>query len=211
MNSVALHGDGCPICQSVEKELIKLSRDINCSLQVGNECVEVGGTLSNSRQLKRTISTAGVKGTSRGGKEKKKCKIPNRGVFVLFGHECSRTGGGMCEVEARGLMDLPVLSPLCVQSSQSASSSEDSCEGAQAYPPTPPIMLQVSCKSCAQCSTTCVSVVVPSDLRRHFDCSGLPLKLLSSNFDSSLTPRRGILVQQMERFSNLFNSTYPSA
>lgn len=44
--------------------------------------------------------------------------------------------------------------------------------------------------------------------RPAFDCSGLPLKLLSSNFDSSL---RGILVQQMERFSNLFNSTYPSA
>lgn len=35
VNSVALHGDGCPICQSVEKELIKLSRDLNCSLQVG--------------------------------------------------------------------------------------------------------------------------------------------------------------------------------
>uniref|UniRef100_A0A3P9J2J8 Metallophosphoesterase 1 n=2 Tax=Oryzias TaxID=8089 RepID=A0A3P9J2J8_ORYLA len=33
VNSVALHGDGCPICQSVEKELIKLSRELNCSLQ----------------------------------------------------------------------------------------------------------------------------------------------------------------------------------
>ncbi|XP_068605214.1 metallophosphoesterase 1 [Brachionichthys hirsutus] len=33
VNSVALHGDGCPICQSVEKTLIRLSRDINCSLQ----------------------------------------------------------------------------------------------------------------------------------------------------------------------------------
>ncbi|XP_035994407.1 metallophosphoesterase 1 isoform X3 [Fundulus heteroclitus] len=33
VNSVALHGDGCPICQSVEKDLIKLSRDLNCSLQ----------------------------------------------------------------------------------------------------------------------------------------------------------------------------------
>uniref|UniRef100_A0A3Q3JZW9 Metallophosphoesterase 1 n=1 Tax=Monopterus albus TaxID=43700 RepID=A0A3Q3JZW9_MONAL len=31
VNSVALHGDGCPICQSVEKELTKLSRDLNCS------------------------------------------------------------------------------------------------------------------------------------------------------------------------------------
>lgn len=35
VNSVALHGDGCPICQSVEKELMKLSRDLDCSLQVG--------------------------------------------------------------------------------------------------------------------------------------------------------------------------------
>ncbi|XP_027875687.1 metallophosphoesterase 1 isoform X2 [Xiphophorus couchianus] len=34
VNSVALHGDGCPICQSVEKDLIKLSRDLNCSLQM---------------------------------------------------------------------------------------------------------------------------------------------------------------------------------
>uniref|UniRef100_A0A3Q2E7J6 Metallophosphoesterase 1 n=1 Tax=Cyprinodon variegatus TaxID=28743 RepID=A0A3Q2E7J6_CYPVA len=33
VNSVALHGDGCPICQSVEKDLIKLSKDLNCSLQ----------------------------------------------------------------------------------------------------------------------------------------------------------------------------------
>ncbi|MEQ2286885.1 Metallophosphoesterase 1 [Ameca splendens] len=32
VNSVALHGDGCPICQSVEKDLIKLSTDLNCSL-----------------------------------------------------------------------------------------------------------------------------------------------------------------------------------
>uniref|UniRef100_A0AAV2JYZ7 Metallophosphoesterase 1 n=1 Tax=Knipowitschia caucasica TaxID=637954 RepID=A0AAV2JYZ7_KNICA len=33
VNSVALHGDGCPICQSVEKELLRLSKDLNCSLQ----------------------------------------------------------------------------------------------------------------------------------------------------------------------------------
>uniref|UniRef100_H3DBK3 Metallophosphoesterase 1 n=1 Tax=Tetraodon nigroviridis TaxID=99883 RepID=H3DBK3_TETNG len=33
LNSVALHGDGCPICQSVETELIRLSREMNCSLQ----------------------------------------------------------------------------------------------------------------------------------------------------------------------------------
>uniref|UniRef100_A0A668A6V3 Metallophosphoesterase 1 n=1 Tax=Myripristis murdjan TaxID=586833 RepID=A0A668A6V3_9TELE len=37
VNSVALHGDGCPICQSVERELIKLSRDLNCSLQDGTD------------------------------------------------------------------------------------------------------------------------------------------------------------------------------
>uniref|UniRef100_A0A4W5L7Y9 Metallophosphoesterase 1 n=1 Tax=Hucho hucho TaxID=62062 RepID=A0A4W5L7Y9_9TELE len=36
VNSVALHGDGCPICQSVEKQLYTISRDLNCSLlQVG--------------------------------------------------------------------------------------------------------------------------------------------------------------------------------
>lgn len=34
VNSVALHGDGCPICQAVEKELMKLSMDLDCSLQV---------------------------------------------------------------------------------------------------------------------------------------------------------------------------------
>lgn len=34
VNSVALHGDGCPICQAVEKELLRLSKDLNCSLQV---------------------------------------------------------------------------------------------------------------------------------------------------------------------------------
>ncbi|KAJ3594596.1 hypothetical protein NHX12_003903 [Muraenolepis orangiensis] len=33
VNSVALHGDGCPICRSVEQELVKLSRDLSCSLQ----------------------------------------------------------------------------------------------------------------------------------------------------------------------------------
>ncbi|CAL8346666.1 unnamed protein product [Merluccius merluccius] len=37
VNSVALHGDGCPICQSVEKELLKLSRDLSCSLQSSKE------------------------------------------------------------------------------------------------------------------------------------------------------------------------------
>ncbi|TMS09452.1 Metallophosphoesterase 1 [Larimichthys crocea] len=44
VNSVALHGDGCPICQSVEKELIKLSRDLNCSLQSSQS----GGGLTDS-------------------------------------------------------------------------------------------------------------------------------------------------------------------
>lgn len=51
VNSVALHGDGCPICQSVEKELIKLSRDLNCSLQVGGNFLEVSGTLSHCQHL----------------------------------------------------------------------------------------------------------------------------------------------------------------
>uniref|UniRef100_A0A8D3C008 Metallophosphoesterase 1 n=1 Tax=Scophthalmus maximus TaxID=52904 RepID=A0A8D3C008_SCOMX len=45
VNSVALHGDGCPICQSVEKELIKLSRDLNCSLQVGGRVWKFGSQL----------------------------------------------------------------------------------------------------------------------------------------------------------------------
>ncbi|KAJ8337161.1 hypothetical protein SKAU_G00383810 [Synaphobranchus kaupii] len=35
VNSVALHGDGCPICQAVESELLRLSQDLNCSLQAG--------------------------------------------------------------------------------------------------------------------------------------------------------------------------------
>uniref|UniRef100_H2TJA7 Metallophosphoesterase 1 n=1 Tax=Takifugu rubripes TaxID=31033 RepID=H2TJA7_TAKRU len=35
LNSVALHGDGCPICQAVETELIRLSGEMNCSLQGG--------------------------------------------------------------------------------------------------------------------------------------------------------------------------------
>uniref|UniRef100_A0A8C2FKM8 Metallophosphoesterase 1 n=1 Tax=Cyprinus carpio TaxID=7962 RepID=A0A8C2FKM8_CYPCA len=34
VNSVALHGDHCPICQRVEKELHKLSHALNCSIQV---------------------------------------------------------------------------------------------------------------------------------------------------------------------------------
>lgn len=51
VNSVALHGDGCPICQSVEKELIKLSRDLICSLQVG-------GNLGSSHFLTATASQA---------------------------------------------------------------------------------------------------------------------------------------------------------
>ncbi|XP_036375075.1 metallophosphoesterase 1-like isoform X2 [Megalops cyprinoides] len=33
VNSVAMHGDGCPICQAVESELLRLSQDLNCSLQ----------------------------------------------------------------------------------------------------------------------------------------------------------------------------------
>lgn len=111
VNSVALHGDGCAICQSVEKELIKLSRDINCSLQVGNKCAEVGG--SSSVPFPPPV----WKGRVEAGGKRKNVKfliLVWGGVFVLFGHECSGTGGGMCEVEAPGLMDLPVLSPLSV-------------------------------------------------------------------------------------------------
>ncbi|XP_041698908.1 metallophosphoesterase 1 isoform X2 [Coregonus clupeaformis] len=37
VNSVALHGDGCPICQSVEKQLYTISRDLNCSLLQNSE------------------------------------------------------------------------------------------------------------------------------------------------------------------------------
>ncbi|KAA0705007.1 Metallophosphoesterase 1 [Triplophysa tibetana] len=33
VNSVALHGDHCPICQRVENELYKLSQGLNCSIQ----------------------------------------------------------------------------------------------------------------------------------------------------------------------------------
>uniref|UniRef100_A0A673I1Z2 Metallophosphoesterase 1-like n=1 Tax=Sinocyclocheilus rhinocerous TaxID=307959 RepID=A0A673I1Z2_9TELE len=33
VNSVALHGDHCPICQRVEEELHKLSHALNCSIQ----------------------------------------------------------------------------------------------------------------------------------------------------------------------------------
>ncbi|CAB1326905.1 unnamed protein product [Coregonus sp. 'balchen'] len=41
VNSVALHGDGCPICQSVEKQLYTHSRDLNCSLlQVNSQSSE---------------------------------------------------------------------------------------------------------------------------------------------------------------------------
>ncbi len=55
VNSVALHGDGCPICQSVEKELIKLSRDLNCSLQVGR-------SLCKSVAHLHTVSTSDTLG-----------------------------------------------------------------------------------------------------------------------------------------------------
>lgn len=43
LNSVALHGDGCPICQAVETELIRLSRELNCSLQVRKTRCRRGG------------------------------------------------------------------------------------------------------------------------------------------------------------------------
>ncbi|MBN3310963.1 MPPE1 Metallophosphoesterase, partial [Amia calva] len=37
VNSVALHGDGCSICQSVENELFKLSYALNCSVQANSK------------------------------------------------------------------------------------------------------------------------------------------------------------------------------
>ncbi|XP_023682114.1 metallophosphoesterase 1 [Paramormyrops kingsleyae] len=33
VNSVAMQGDGCSICQAVEDQLLRLSQDLNCSLQ----------------------------------------------------------------------------------------------------------------------------------------------------------------------------------
>ncbi|XP_043083086.1 metallophosphoesterase 1 isoform X2 [Puntigrus tetrazona] len=50
VNSVALHGDHCPICQRVEKELQKLSEALNCSIQ---------GALHNN-QCKNTESFAPI-------------------------------------------------------------------------------------------------------------------------------------------------------
>lgn len=38
VNSVALHGDHCPICQHVEEELQKLSHALNCSIQDDGQC-----------------------------------------------------------------------------------------------------------------------------------------------------------------------------
>lgn len=60
VNSVALHGDGCPICQSVEKELIKLSRDLNCSLQVG-EIFLAGALFKLSGTWNTLCCSCGVK------------------------------------------------------------------------------------------------------------------------------------------------------
>ncbi|MBN3284376.1 MPPE1 Metallophosphoesterase, partial [Polyodon spathula] len=42
VNSVALHGDGCYICQMVEKELIKISHALNCSIQLALMMILVG-------------------------------------------------------------------------------------------------------------------------------------------------------------------------
>uniref|UniRef100_A0A3B4TXJ6 Metallophosphoesterase 1 n=1 Tax=Seriola dumerili TaxID=41447 RepID=A0A3B4TXJ6_SERDU len=61
VNSVALHGDGCPICQSVEKELIKLSRDLNCSLQKCNHVPLTGCSALQHYPLYR-VSDAGCTG-----------------------------------------------------------------------------------------------------------------------------------------------------
>ncbi|KAJ8403296.1 hypothetical protein AAFF_G00355130 [Aldrovandia affinis] len=36
VNSMAMHGDGCPICRAVENELFRLSEVLNCSMQSGS-------------------------------------------------------------------------------------------------------------------------------------------------------------------------------
>ncbi|XP_037537794.1 metallophosphoesterase 1 [Nematolebias whitei] len=54
VNSVAMHGDGCPICQSVEKELIRLSRDLNCSLQKSQSNSERAENCEGSRSYPPT-------------------------------------------------------------------------------------------------------------------------------------------------------------
>lgn len=36
VNSVALHGDNCPVCQSVEKKLHRFAQELNCSIQSGS-------------------------------------------------------------------------------------------------------------------------------------------------------------------------------
>lgn len=58
LNSVALHGDGCPICQSVEKELIRLSRELNCSLQVGQALSRKPASHCHTHTLSLSLTTS---------------------------------------------------------------------------------------------------------------------------------------------------------
>ncbi|XP_035285536.1 metallophosphoesterase 1-like isoform X1 [Anguilla anguilla] len=51
VNSVALHGDGCPICQTVESELLRLSQDLNCSLQQSMQAAPMAEDCSDARWL----------------------------------------------------------------------------------------------------------------------------------------------------------------
>lgn len=176
MNSVALHGDSCPICQSVEKELIKLSRDLNCSLQVGRslwKSVAHFHTVSASNTLLLLLlECEHVKEPSRARKNggRKKTPLPTLSrtwsrCFILPLYDCTvcksavELAAGcnagrwrdvkserltLCEPEDKTADGFSVLS--FPQNSQSGSGVTDGCEGAQVYPPTPPIMLQVNCK-----------------------------------------------------------------
>ncbi|XP_061654701.1 metallophosphoesterase 1 isoform X1 [Phyllopteryx taeniolatus] len=65
VNSVALHGDGCPICQSVEKELFRLSRGLNCSLQASRQHARTNKTkqIQQSKLMVLQSSGDGCEGT----------------------------------------------------------------------------------------------------------------------------------------------------
>ncbi|RXM28268.1 Metallophosphoesterase 1 [Acipenser ruthenus] len=56
VNSVALHGDGCYICQMVEKELIKISHALNCSIQSSSPML--AGALTRSIETGQCLFSA---------------------------------------------------------------------------------------------------------------------------------------------------------
>lgn len=163
MNSVALHGDGCPICQSVEKELIKLSRDLNCSLQVGGKFLGFFCTLLHCwREQKIKMYPEQVFCSSYTSSVYKITLEVAPGLCFsflgfFFPADSTRTRGSvaiwnknvtwclrmLCEVVDKTADEFFMFSPL--QSAQSGSGVMDGCEGSQLYPPTPPIMLQVNC------------------------------------------------------------------